>query len=123
MRTCGRPDDGRSATVTGHDGGAALYGLIGKMTAVPGERSKLVAALLRIHTMPGCAAYLVAEDATDPNGVWVTEIWESEDHHIASLQLPEVQAAVAAGRDLITGFDVRATTTPIGGIGWSLLTS
>jgi quinol monooxygenase YgiN len=52
-----------------------------------------------------------------PDALWVTEVWVSRDAHRASLQLPEVQAAIAKGRPLIAGFDSRAETTVLGGIG------
>jgi quinol monooxygenase YgiN len=67
--------------------------------------------------MPGCLSYIVAKDATDPNGVWITEVWDSEASHRASLSLPEVQAAIARGRPLIAGFAERFATEPVGGVG------
>ena len=42
---------------------------------------------------------------------------QSDTLATASLQLPEVQAAIAKGRPLIAGFDSRAETTVLGGIG------
>lgn len=40
-----------------------MYGLIGKMTATPGQRDALVSILLESVTgMPGCLSYIVAND-------------------------------------------------------------
>jgi quinol monooxygenase YgiN len=95
-----------------------MYGLIGKITTTPGKRDALVAVLVEgTAKMPGCLSYIVALDATDPDGLWVTEVWDNQDSHRASLQLPAVQAAIAKGRPLIAGFSSRVETTPIGGAG------
>ena len=56
-------------------------------------------------------------DSADPDGLWITEVWDNEESHRASLQLPAVQAAIAKGRPLIAGFSNRVETTPMGGVG------
>jgi quinol monooxygenase YgiN len=95
-----------------------MYGLIGKMTAVAGQRDALAAILIDgTAAMPGCLSYVVAADATEPDALWVTEVWDSQASHKASLQLPGVQAAIAKGRPLIAGFGTRVETAPIGGFG------
>ena len=95
-----------------------MYGLIGKITTTSGQRDALVAILVEgTARMPGCLSYVVALDTTDPDGLWITEVWDNQDSHRASLQLPAVQAAIAKGRPLIAGFSNRVETTPIGGVG------
>lgn len=95
-----------------------MYGLIGKMNAAPGQRDALVAILLEgTARMPGCLSYIVAKDTTDPNAIWITEVWDSEASHKGSLSLQEVQAAIAKARPLIAGFGERFITTPLGGVG------
>lgn len=95
-----------------------MYGLIGKMKAVPGERDKLAAILLEgVSGMPGCLSYVVAQDPTDANAIWVTEVWDSQDSHRASLSLPSVQEAIKRGKPLIAGFGERFETVPLGGHG------
>lgn len=95
-----------------------MYGLIGKMKAAPGKRSDLIAILLEgTGTMPGNLAYIVAEDMTDSDGIWITEIWTDKEAHSASLKLPSVQAAIAKGRPLIAGFEDRHELRPVGGTG------
>ena len=70
---------------------ASMYGLIGKMTATPGNRDALAAALLEgLNDMPGCLSYIVAEDPEDADALWITEVWDSPDSHQASLALPQV---------------------------------
>ena len=95
-----------------------MYGLIGKMTAVAGQRDALASILLQgTGEMPGCLSYVIAKDPTDGDALWVTEVWDSAESHRASLGLPGVQAAIAEGRPLIAGFSDRVETEPIGGQG------
>ncbi len=94
------------------------YGLIGKMTALPGRRDDLIAILLGgVSGMPGCLSYVVARDGADADAIWITEVWDSAASHTASLSLPSVRAAIAKGRPLIAGFGSSTVTAPIGGHG------
>jgi quinol monooxygenase YgiN len=98
--------------------GTTMYGMLGRMTAQPGKRDELLALLLESSgRMPGCLSYIVAKDLKDPDAIWITEAWDSKEHHDASLKLPQVQAAIAKARPLIAGFDSEAETEPVGGIG------
>jgi quinol monooxygenase YgiN len=98
--------------------GGAMYGLIGKMSAVMGKRDELVAILLEsVGAMPGCLSYIVAKDSTDEQAIWITEVWDSKASHDASLTLPAVKAAIASGRPLIAAFGSGTVTTPVGGYG------
>ncbi|WP_374549296.1 putative quinol monooxygenase [Sphingobium yanoikuyae] len=95
-----------------------MYGLIGKMTAQPGKRSALTEILVKgIVGMPGCVSYVVADDPTDADVIWITEVWESKEAHAASLQLPSVRDAITKGRPLIAGMERVAETAPVGGSG------
>ena len=94
-----------------------MFGMVGKMRAAPGKRGDLLAILGEsAKTMPGCIHYIVSEDLGDPDGVWITEIWDSEENHKASLQLPEVKAAIAKARPIIAGFDTSARLKPVSGV-------
>lgn len=98
--------------------GAGMYGLIGKMRTVAGQRDALVAILLEgTGSMPGCLSYVVALDPADADAIWITEVWDGEASHKASLQLPAVRDAISRGRPLIAGFDSSTVTTPVGGQG------
>lgn len=95
-----------------------MYGLIGRIRCAAGRRDALTSILLAgTRAMPGCRSYVVAADASDPRSLWVTEVWDSQADHRASLALPEVQAAIAKGRPLIAGFGERFETHPLGGVG------
>lgn len=95
-----------------------MYGLIGKIRAVSGQRDALVSILLDgVSGMPGCLGYVVAQDPADADAIWITEVWDSQASHKASLSLPSVQAAIARGKPLIAGFDQHIETVPVGGHG------
>ncbi|MBN8716734.1 MAG: antibiotic biosynthesis monooxygenase [Stenotrophomonas sp.] len=100
-----------------------MYGLIGKMKAVPGQRDTLISILLEdVSDMPGCLSYVVARDPGDPDAIWVTEVWDSQASHKASLSLPSVKAAIARGKPLIASFDQYIETVPAGGHGIRAIT-
>lgn len=95
-----------------------MHGLIGKMTAVDGQRDTLIAILLEgTASMPGCLSYIIAKDPRDSGAIWITEVWDSKESHAASLSLPAVRAAIARGKPLIAGFGDNVTTEPVGGHG------
>lgn len=94
-----------------------MFGLIGCLRAVSGRRDELADILVaQIKAMPGCRSYVIARDIQDADAIWITEVWEDEAHHKASLALPHVQATIAMARPLIAGFSTQVTTTPLGGV-------
>lgn len=96
----------------------AMYGLIGKMLAQPGQRDALIAILMDgTAAMPGCLSYVIARDPTNADAIWITEVWDSAASHQASLKLPAVQAAISKARPIIAGFGERFETEPVGGLG------
>ena len=95
-----------------------MHGLIGKMTATPGQRDALIAILIDgVADMPGCLSYIVAKDLDDVDAIWITEVWDSQASHRASLELPVVQQAIALGKPLIADFGDSIITMPVGGHG------
>ncbi|MET0271959.1 MAG: putative quinol monooxygenase [Phenylobacterium sp.] len=103
-------------------GAAQMYGLIGKMLTAPGQRDAVIAILLDgTGAMPGCLSYVVATDPTNPDAIWITEVWDSAASHHGSLELPAVQAAIAKARPMIAGFGERFETNPVGGVGLAAL--
>ena len=95
-----------------------MYGLIGRIETKPGAAAELASILVEgVAGMPGCLSYVVARDVEDPDSLWVTEVWDSQASHEASLSLPSVQEAISRGRPLITAFVDRFVTRPVGGHG------
>lgn len=99
------------------------FGLYGKIIAQSGQREALVKILLEaaavLETPVGCELYIINVSPTEPDTIWVTEVWESKEHHAASLQLDAVKQVIQRGRPLIAGGD-RIEVIPVGGKGLSL---
>jgi len=96
------------------EGANNMYGLIVKLSSVAGKRDELIGALKEAAVdMPGCFSYVVAKDSADENVVWITEVWDSQASHDASLLLPSVKNAMPRAKPLISAFDRVAVTTPV----------
>lgn len=90
--------------------GVRMFMLHGRLAAKPGKREELLAILTEgefSEPMPGCRLYVVAVDPTDPDGVWATEIWESEQTHQDSLQIDEVKQRIGRAMPLIDTAGIR----------------
>lgn len=89
--------------------------------AQPGQRDALIELLLQaaqiLQAVEGCYLYIVNSDPNDPDAIWVTEIWQSQADHQASLTHQGIQAIIAQGRPLIAGMGERFEFTPVGGKG------
>ena len=95
-----------------------MYGLIVKITAVPGKRAELIRIIKESASdMPGCLSYVVAKDAAEENILWVTEVWDSAASHDASLLLPAVKNAVPQATAIVASFERVAVTNPEWGVG------
>lgn len=66
---------------------ASMYGLIGKMRATPGTSARRCWPILLESTeaMPGCLSYVVAQDPTDAEAIWITEVWTGAASHTIAL--------------------------------------
>ncbi len=92
-----------------------MYGLIVKLTSAPGRREELIELMGGddSHTIPGCLSFIVAEDAVDGDVLWITEVWESQASHEASLASPPIKEHFKDADALIAGFEKIATTRPV----------
>lgn len=98
-----------------------MYGLHGKFSAIAGKRRALLEILLQaaeaMRSNPDCLIYIVSEDAGDPEGIWVSEVWTSAESHQASLAPEETRALIAEARPLIAGMSDRVELNTLGGKG------
>ncbi len=92
-----------------------MYGLIVKLTSTPGRRDELIQFMggEDSHTVPGCLSFIVAEDATDKDVLWITEVWSSQESHEASLAAPPIKESLTDADTLIAAFEKIATTRPV----------
>ncbi len=96
------------------------YGYMGSLKAKPGQREEVVALLLHGADglrAAGCSAYVVSASTTDEDTIWVFEIWQSKEHHDASLQLPETRAAIGKAMPMLTGEFTSQELAVLGGLG------
>ncbi|MCK9794428.1 antibiotic biosynthesis monooxygenase [Isoptericola sp. 4D.3] len=96
------------------------YANVGTLGAASGKRDELVAHLTQRSTElsdAGCLLYEVGVADDRPDTVFVAELWTSAEAHRASLQLPSVQASIAAARPLLSGefggFDFAVVGSPL----------
>ncbi len=86
-----------------------------KVTSVSGRRAELIEVLGGddSHTIPGCLSFIVAEDTTDKDTLWVTEVWTSEASHKASLELSPLRQGLTPIETLVAGYERIAVTEPV----------
>ena len=90
------------------------------MRTQPGRRDDLIRLLLADQSALaelGCLQYLVGTNTAEPDLVYVSERWVSDEAHAASLRLPAVQAAIRDARPLLTGDFTSTVFEVVGGLG------
>ncbi len=100
------------------------YGLLGKLKTHSGKADEFASILLQasklVSMAKGCALYLVTKDAQGQNCFWVTEVWDTQEDHDNSLNLPGVKELMAQALPLIDGRPESITLDVIGGAGIDL---
>jgi quinol monooxygenase YgiN len=92
------------------------HGFHATMTANPGMGDALVELLLRAPSLPhdDCLVFLVGRSASNPDLVFVTEGWVSEEAHGAFFASDVAQAYVAEFGPLVKE-SVNVDEVPVGG--------
>jgi quinol monooxygenase YgiN len=102
----------------------SAYGCYVKFTALPGQSDALVEHLLRaaagVRSVAGCQLYLINTSPTEPESVWVTEVWRSQQERDASLAIEGVQEAIKRVLLLLAGSPEKIDVLPVGGKGLTL---
>jgi quinol monooxygenase YgiN len=96
------------------------YGYIGSMKAKPGHRDDVVSIMLDgVDALreAGCELYVVSVSDADGDTIWVTEVWQTKEHHDASLELSETKAAIGKAMPMLTGEFTGRELTVVGGLG------
>lgn len=86
------------------------FTLIGKITTTEGNREEFIALLSNVLAQTNCISCSVLADKSDPNVVWVAEVWPSKAAHEEALLAPEVQATIKKGRPMIVSMERMADT-------------
>ena len=102
----------------------SAYGCYVKFTVQPGQRDTLVEHLLSAATgvskAAGCELYIINTSPTEPNSVWVTEVWRSQQEHDAALAIEGAQQAIMQVLPLLAGSPEKIDVLPVGGKGFTL---
>jgi len=96
------------------------YGLMVKMGVKPGQRDAVVSLVMRdveAVRAAGCDVYVVGTSPTEPDVVFVTEVWASREAHRASMQIPSIQAAISEAMPMLTGAFHQTEFDVAGGLG------
>jgi quinol monooxygenase YgiN/mannose-6-phosphate isomerase-like protein (cupin superfamily) len=99
----------------------APVGRYAKAVAKPGKGDELQRVMLDVAAaladVPGCELYLINRDAGEPDTIWVTEIWRSQEDLDAALEAEGARERIAQVRDLVEAFE-RIDVEPLGGVGY-----
>src|SRR2546421_5774091 len=92
-----------------------------KFTAHPGQRDALVEHLLAaansVSSLAGCELYIINTPPTEPDVVWVTEVWSSPADRDAPLTAEGASASIQQVLSLLAAPPERIDVLPIGGKG------
>ncbi len=94
------------------------YGLHGKLTAKAGKARILLEASELMESAKGCRLYAISMDNTNPDEVWVTEIWDNKQAHDSSLNVPGVKELIGKAIPILEGSQQKGQELEvIGGLG------
>lgn len=92
-----------------------------KFTAHPGQRDTLARLLgeaaAGMAVASGCEIWIVNTSPSEPDAVWVTEVWASKAEHDASLAPPETRERIARVMPLLAAAAEATELTPVAGKG------
>jgi quinol monooxygenase YgiN len=97
------------------------HGLINRMITKPGARDRVVELMIESGKLfddnAACLLYYVWESADDPNLIWVTDLWTSEEEHTAAMAQPEMRPYVDEAMPLLEGMPEQLPVQAVGGKG------
>ena len=100
-------------------------GRVVKLIAHPGQGQQLAQELLHVAAelegTPGCELYVINRSREEPDAVWVTELWLSQealDDSLKVLQTEEGKARAQKVMGLLDGPAERTDLVPLGGVGY-----
>jgi quinol monooxygenase YgiN/quercetin dioxygenase-like cupin family protein len=92
-----------------------------KLTAKEGRGDALAQVLLGVADgladTAGCELYVINRSPSEPDAVWVTELWQSQEHADAALATEEARTHMPEVMALISGTE-RIDVEPLGGVGY-----
>jgi quinol monooxygenase YgiN/mannose-6-phosphate isomerase-like protein (cupin superfamily) len=100
----------------------ASVGRYVKLSARLGRGDELAEEMLRVAERlsgaPGCELYLINRAPAEPDVIWVTEIWSSQEQLEQTLDSDAARERIAQIRELLDGPVERIDVEPLGGAGY-----
>lgn len=88
-----------------------MYQLFGSLKAIKGKRDQLANILLEaaelLSELRECKLYIVSKDNSNPESIWITEVWDSKEEHDNSLKSDSVKALIGKAFPLLDGMPVK----------------
>jgi quinol monooxygenase YgiN len=101
-----------------------MVGRYVRFTSEPGRGDDLAALMTEVARSQagavGCRLYAANRDASDPDTVWITELWDSQadvDAALAGLRTEAGKARLGEVMALLAGPPQRTDLEPLGGVG------
>jgi quinol monooxygenase YgiN/mannose-6-phosphate isomerase-like protein (cupin superfamily) len=101
----------------------SAVGRYAKAVAMPGKGEELAHELLEVaralRDAPGCQLYVINRASADPDVIWITELWQSQEQLDAALKTPEARERMPEVLELVRdGRFERIDLEPLGGAGY-----
>jgi len=89
--------------------------------AKAGKKDEIVSILLDasklLSKVHGCKYYIISGNGSEPDMIWITELWSSRQDHDDSLEMPEIKELISQAAPLIEGPSEIQELEVIGGLG------
>ena len=89
------------------------YGLQNKFYAIEGKREALIAILSSaskiVLSQPQCHLYMLSTEKENPNCVWITEVWDTQEDHDKALMDPSVLDLIKEALPLLSAMPEKGT--------------
>jgi quinol monooxygenase YgiN len=97
------------------------FGQHTRLTAAEGSRDRLVSKFLEAAEIqasnPACELMVVSTSPSEPNVVFLTEVWASRDEHERATKSSEIAAWASDMPELVEGPPETEEFSPVGGKG------
>ena len=93
------------------------YGLQNKFHAIEDKKEALIAILIKaskiVLALPQCHLYMLSTEKENPNCIWVTEVWDSQDDHDKALMDPHVLNLIKEALPLLSAMPEKGSVLTI----------
>lgn len=83
----------------------ASHSVYTRFMALPRKGNALIGILMKAHDIvsdaDGCRLYIINQDEENPDHIWVTELWDTQEDHAISLTLDGCKELIAEATHLL----------------------